>query len=116
MDVLLPIIRRIIPKSSKTATVQPRLRGFENIRLPTRIAVPSIGQERTDTDESNDIIWLELRKATITEAERNVAMRDAIAEGAQKERDLVNSVVLAARHAGGQDDSVIGVVLNLSRP
>lgn len=111
LDALLPIIRRHIPKHSRTATVQPRLRGFENIKLPTRIAVPAPGHEASETEESNDIMWVDLRRASIAEGQRNIDMRDAIRDGLLAERNLIYAVVEAARHAGGSDASIIGEVL-----
>jgi hypothetical protein len=112
LDALLPIIRRKIPKHSSHASAQLPLRGFENIALPPRIAVPPPGAETIAEEDADDILWVELRRARIAEAERNIGMRDAIISGAQKERDLVFAVVAAARAAGGRDGDVIGVVLH----
>lgn len=111
LDALLPIIQRLIPKKSTSVQIQLPLKGFENIKLPWRIAVPPEGSEQHATEEDYNIKWVELRRATVAEADRNIQMRDGLIEGAQVERDLIFAVVEAARARGAQDDDVIGEIL-----
>jgi hypothetical protein len=113
VDTLRAIFARLIPKrrGHAGARVQPKLRGFEDILLPLRIAVPPPGEEETTEEDGDSVLWYELPDATLAQARRNVRMRDALIGGALNERNIVHAVVEAAEYAGGIDEDKIGDIL-----
>lgn len=110
---LEPLFNRALSRSASVYDRLPSL--IDNLPLPYRIAVPpaemAIDPDTVEDEEDAGIVWIVLHKATIAEARRNVAMRDAHIAGALTERDKVAAVVDMAAALTADEDAVLGDVL-----
>lgn len=115
MDRIAPMISRRLRKYTVRDTAQdvPLLRGFEQLALPHRIAVPPLG---TKDDEHPQTRWIVLHNATLAELRRNVAMRRELIAGSIAECELLEALVLQAERAGGDDSDSLAELLAVRRP
>lgn len=113
---IIPLARKLLARTAgvREYSIQPLLRGFEDLPLPSRIAVPP--DDTTMDEDDPGMPFVLIHRVTVAELDRNIALRTRLIDGQVEERGKLVLLREQCRRAGAHDDEEIGDVLGISKP